>query len=99
MPDVIRIQMKSGVGYGLGHILYAGITLENGRVQQSNFDTYRSLRINEMPEVEVAIVKSAASPTGVGEPGVPPVGPAVANAWAKLTGKRVRNLPFLPIDA
>jgi len=98
-PDIIRAQMEGGIGYGLGHILYAGITLKNGRVQQSNFDTYRSLRINEMPEVEVAIVKSAASPTGVGEPGVPPIGPAVANAWAKLTGKRVRNLPFLPIDA
>ena len=91
--------MKSGVGYGPGHILYAGITLENGRVQQSNFATYRSLRINEMPEVEVAVVKSAASPTGVGEPGVPPVGPAVANAWAILNDKRVRNLPFLPFDA
>ncbi|MBU1211838.1 MAG: xanthine dehydrogenase family protein molybdopterin-binding subunit [Alphaproteobacteria bacterium] len=98
-PDIIRAQMEGGVGYGLGHILYAGITLDKGRVVQSNFDTYRSLRINEMPEVEVAIVKSAEAPTGVGEPGVPPIGPAVANAWAKLTGKRVRNLPFAPISS
>lgn len=96
-PDVIRAQMEGGVGYGLGHILYAGITLDKGRVVQSNFDNYRSLRINEMPEVDVTIVKSAEAPTGVGEPGVPPIGPAVANAWAKLTGKRVRNLPFAPI--
>ncbi len=98
-PDVVRAQMEGGVGYGLGHILYAGLTLDKGRIMQSNFDTYRSLRINEMPEVEVTIVKSAEAPTGVGEPGVPPIGPAVANAWAKLTGKRVRNLPFAPIES
>jgi len=96
-PDIIRAQMEGGVGYGLGHILCAGLTLDKGRVVQSNFDTYRSLRINEMPEVEVTIVKSAEAPTGVGEPGVPPIGPAVANAWAKLTGKRVRALPFASV--
>lgn len=93
-PDIVRAQMEGGIGYGLGHVLYSAITLDKGRVAQSNFDTYRSLRINEMPEVEVAIVKSAEPPTGVGEPGTPPVGPAVANAWARLTGKRVRDLPF-----
>ena len=97
-PDIVRAQMEGGIGYGLGHILYAGLTLDKGRVQQSNFDAYRSLRINEMPEVAVTIIKSAEAPTGVGEPGVPPIGPAVANAWAKLTGKRVRQLPFLPIE-
>lgn len=98
-PDVVVAQMEGGVGYGLGHILYAGLTLDKGRVVQSNFDTYRSLRINEMPDVEVTVVKSAEPPTGVGEPGTPPIGPAVANAWAKLTGKRVRNLPFAPLES
>ncbi len=94
-PDIVRAQMEGGVGFGLGHILYSAITMENGEIVQKNFDTYRSLRIGEMPDVEVTIVKSAESPTGVGEPGVPPIGPAVANAWAKLTGTRVRKLPFL----
>ncbi|MEQ8823470.1 MAG: xanthine dehydrogenase family protein molybdopterin-binding subunit [Filomicrobium sp.] len=93
-PDIVRAQIEGGVGYGLGHILYSELTLDKGRVEQENFDTYRSLRINEMPDVKVAIVKSAEAPTGVGEPGLPPIGPAVANAWAKLTGKRVRHLPF-----
>lgn len=93
-PNVIRAQMEGGIGYGLGHALYAEVTLDKGRVRETNFDTYRSLRINEMPEVEVTIVKSAEPPTGVGEPGVPPISPAVANAWAKLTGTRVRHLPF-----
>lgn len=93
-PNVIRAQMEGGLGYGLGHALYAEITLNKGRVVQTNFDTYRSLRINEMPEVEVTIIKSDEAPTGVGEPGTPPVAPAVANAWRKLTGTPVRHLPF-----
>ena len=62
---------------------------------QSNFHDYRSLRINEMPEVEVAIVQSSEPPTGVGEPGVPPIGPAVANAWRGLTGQPVRRSPIV----
>lgn len=94
-PNVIRAQMEGCIGYGLGHALYGEVTLgEGGVVQQSNFDTYRSLRIGEMPEVEVAIIASSARPTGVGEPGLPPAAPAVANAWRKLTGKAVRRLPF-----
>lgn len=94
-PNVIRAQMESGIGYGLGHALYSEIALgEGGIVQQENFDSYRSLRIAEMPEVEVAILASDANPTGVGEPGLPPLAPAVANAWRKLTGKAVRRLPF-----
>jgi isoquinoline 1-oxidoreductase beta subunit len=94
-PDVIRAQMEGGIGYGLGHALYGEITLaEGGQVMQRNFDSYRSLRIGEMPEVEVAIIPSAEKPTGVGEPGVPPIAPAVANAWRRLTGKAVRRLPF-----
>lgn len=94
-PNVIRAQMEGGTGFGLGHALYAELVLgEGGRVAQGNFDTYRSLRINEMPEVEVAIIKSSENPTGVGEPGVPCIAPATANAWRLLTGKSVRRLPF-----
>jgi isoquinoline 1-oxidoreductase subunit beta len=80
--------------YGLSAILYGAIDLEDGRVKQSNFNDYRVLRINEMPPIEVHIVPSTEKPTGIGEPGVPPIGPAVANAWAKLTGQRVFELPF-----
>jgi len=63
-------------------------------VRQTNFDAYRSLRIAEMPQVEVTIIPSSEKPTGVGEPGVPPIGPAVANAWRALTGVVVARLPF-----
>ena len=93
-PDVIRAQMEGGIGYGLGAALWSEITLVEGRVQQSNFNDYRGLRIEEMPAVEVHIVPSQEKPTGVGEPGVPPIAPAVANALFHLTGKRVRRLPF-----
>jgi isoquinoline 1-oxidoreductase beta subunit len=87
--------MEGGVGFGLGHALYGEIELgEGGQVEQHNFDGYRSLRMSEMPEVEVVIVKSAENPTGVGEPGLPPLAPAVANAWRNLTGKVVNRLPF-----
>ena len=95
-PNIMRAQVEGGVGYGLGHALYSEITVgDGGVVQQSNFDTYRSLRIGEMPDVEVAIIKSTADPTGIGEPGLPPAAPAVANAWRKLTGKVVERLPFI----
>lgn len=93
-PNVVKAQMEGGIGFGLGAVLHDAITLDKGVVQQSNFDDYRSLRIHEMPEVIVSIIKSAEPPTGVGEPGVPPIGPAVANAWAKLTGTRLRQLPL-----
>lgn len=95
-PDVIRAQMEGGIGFGVGHILYADLPLDGGRVVPKNFDSYRSLRINEMPEVEVVIVKSSEKPTGVGEPGVPPVGPAIANAMARLGVQRPRSLPMVP---
>ncbi|WP_376097977.1 molybdopterin cofactor-binding domain-containing protein [Roseomonas sp. CCTCC AB2023176] len=94
-PDVIRAQMEGGIGFGLGHALYAEVPLVEGRVVPSNFDEYRSLRINEMPEIEVTIVESREPPTGVGEPSVPPIAPAVANALARLTGERQRRLPFV----
>jgi isoquinoline 1-oxidoreductase beta subunit len=93
-PDQVRAQMEGGIGFGLGAILKSRITLDKGRVAEGNFDGYEVLRIDEMPTVEVYIVKSAESPTGVGEPGVPPIGPAVANAMFQATGKRIRMLPF-----
>ena len=94
-PDIIRAQMEGGIGFGLGHILYAEQTLDQGRPVAGNFNTYRSLRINEMPKVDVTIVASTEKPTGVGEPGVPPVGPAVANAMAMLGLTRPRQLPIV----
>jgi isoquinoline 1-oxidoreductase subunit beta len=93
-PDVVRAQMEGGIGYGLAAALWSEVTLVQGRVQQRNFDDYRPLRIDDMPAVEVYIVPSGAAPTGVGEPGVPPIAPAVANALFHLTGQRVRRLPF-----
>jgi isoquinoline 1-oxidoreductase beta subunit len=93
-PDVIRAQMEGGIGYALGALYRGEVEIKDGAAVQNNFHTYRPLRINEMPKVEVFIAQSTASPTGVGEPGVPPLGPAVANAVAKLGGPRVRRLPF-----
>jgi isoquinoline 1-oxidoreductase beta subunit len=93
-PDVVRAQMEGGIGFGLSAALYSAITLKDGVVEQSNFHDYPPLRINEMPRVEVHIVASGSNPTGVGEPGVPPIAPAVANAIFAATGKRLRNLPF-----
>ncbi len=93
-PDIIKAQMQGGIGFGLGAILKGAITLDGGKVVETNFDSYDVLRMVEMPQVEVHIVPSSENPTGVGEPGVPPIGPAVANAVAALTGKRVRVLPL-----
>jgi isoquinoline 1-oxidoreductase beta subunit len=94
-PDIIRAQMEGGIGFGLGHALFAEVRLDEGRPVAGNFDGYRSLRIQEMPEVEVTIVRSNENPTGVGEPGVPPIGPAVANALARLGLNRPRQLPIV----
>lgn len=93
-PDQIRAQMEGGVGFGLGAILSEELTLTEGVVDQSNYDAYTPLRIDQMPVVEVHILPSDAAPTGVGEPGVPPIGPAVANALYAATKKRVRVLPI-----
>ena len=98
-PEMVEAQLQSGVGFGLGAALFNAVPIENGRAMAANFDEYRSLRIHEMPQVEVYTVESAAPPTGVGEPGVPPIAPAVANAWFRLTGKRVRRLPFAAAQA
>jgi isoquinoline 1-oxidoreductase beta subunit len=93
-PDVIRAQVESGVGYGLGAALRNQITLTDGLVDQSNFDSYEPLRISDMPKVEVHIIPSQAAPTGIGEPGVPPLAPAVSNAIFQATGKRLNALPW-----
>jgi len=97
-PDTIAAQIEGGVAFGLSAALHGQITLKGGRVVQSNFHDYEVLRLNEMPEVEVHILPSGEKPGGVGEPGVPPVAPAVANAIFALTGSRVRRLPIRPED-
>ena len=94
-PDVIRAQVEGGVGYATGHILYGEVPIVAGRPTVSNFNDYRSLRIMEMPEVEVVIVASTERPSGIGEPGVPPCGPAIANALAKLGRDRPTHLPMV----
>ena len=93
-PDIVKAQIEGGIGFGMGHALYGAITFDQGKVVQSNFHDYRVMRMNEMPSVEVHIVPSQADPSGVGEPGVPPIAPAIANAVAALTGKRARSLPL-----
>lgn len=93
-PDVVRAQMEGGIGFGLAAALHSAITLKDGVVEQSNFHQYPPLRINEMPKVEVYIMTSTENPTGVGEPGTPVIAPAVANAIAAATGKRLRSLPL-----
>ncbi len=93
-PDTVVAQLEGATGFGLCAALYGEITLERGRVQQSNFHDYRMLRMHEMPPVEVVIVPSNEASTGVGEPGVPTVAPALCNALFRATGKRVRRLPI-----
>jgi len=93
-PDIVRAQMEGGIGFGLSAALHSAITLKDGLVQQSNFHDYPALRIHEMPAIEVYIVPSTDKPSGVGEPGVPVIAPAVANALAAATGKRIRTLPL-----
>jgi isoquinoline 1-oxidoreductase beta subunit len=93
-PDNVRAQMESGIAYGLGAALDGAITLDGGVVQEANFDRYKTLRMHDMPVVEVHFVPSTETPTGVGEPGLPPIAPAVANAVASITGKPVRRLPL-----
>ena len=98
-PDVVKAQMEGGIGFGLSAALYGRITLKDGVVEQSNFHDYPVLRINEMPAVDVYIVPSNDKPTGVGEPAVPVIAPAVANAFAAATGRRLRSLPLSFADA
>jgi isoquinoline 1-oxidoreductase beta subunit len=93
-PDVVTAQIEGAIGFAQSIALRNQVTLKNGRVEQSNFDDYEPTRMREMPAVEVHIVKSAERPTGIGEPGVPPLAPAIANAIFAATGKRMHSLPL-----
>ena len=95
-PDIVRAQIEGGVIYGLSAVLYGKITMDKGRVQQTNFDTYPVMRMDEAPRIEVHIVQSTADPGGVGEPGTSGAIAAVCNAVFAATGKRVRTLPIDP---
>jgi isoquinoline 1-oxidoreductase beta subunit len=92
-PDTVEAQIQSSIVYGLTAALYGAITIEQGRVVESNFHNYRMLRMPEMPEIEVHLIESDARPGGIGEAALPPLAPAVANAIFAATGKRVRKLP------
>ncbi len=94
-PLTIEAQMQSAIAFGLGAALHSEITFKDGKVEQSNFNDYIVLRLDEMPKVEVHIVPSTEKMGGVGEPGLPPIAPAVGNAVFALTGKRSRSLPFV----
>jgi isoquinoline 1-oxidoreductase beta subunit len=94
-PEVAKSQVESAIAFGLSAAYYQEIMIEEGRIVSANFDDYQVLRMNEMPRVEVQFVKTNAAPTGLGEPGVPPIAPALANAMFRLTGKRVRTLPLV----
>jgi len=93
-PNIVAMQMESGIGFGLSAALMGAITLKDGAVEQSNFHDYPVLRMNQAPRIEVHIVPSAEKPTGVGEPATPVIAPALANALAALGGKPVRSLPL-----
>jgi isoquinoline 1-oxidoreductase beta subunit len=93
-PDSVKAQMEGGIIYGLSAALLGEITVKDGAIEQSNFDDYPMMRINDAPATEVYIVSSTKHPTGCGEPGVPPIAPAVANALFAATGQRIRKLPI-----
>jgi isoquinoline 1-oxidoreductase beta subunit len=97
-PDLIQSQVESAIAFGLSAALKGEITIDKGRVQQSNFDDYPMLTMDEMPEVEVHIIPSTEAQGGIGEPGLPPVAPAVCNAIFAATGKRLRRLPIRAAD-
>jgi isoquinoline 1-oxidoreductase beta subunit len=97
-PDNVIAQMQGGIVFGITAALKAQATIKNGRMQQSNFHDYPILRMDEMPLVEVYIVPSDRRSTGIGEMGVPPIAPAVANAVYAATGKRIRHIPIKPQD-
>jgi isoquinoline 1-oxidoreductase beta subunit len=93
-PDIIRAQVEGAVGFALSSVLRNKITLKDGVVQETNFDTYEPTRMSEMPVVEVHIMASTVAPTGIGEPGVPVIAPAISNAVFAATGRRLRSLPL-----
>ena len=93
-PKIVESQITSGIIYGLSAALWGEVTLEEGKVHQTNFDNYRVLRMNDAPELEVHLIESTESPGGIGEPSTAVVAPAVANALFAASGRRVRALPF-----
>ena len=97
-PETIRAQMEGAIIYGLTAALKGEITIAGGRVEQSNFNDYDMVRMSEAPKVEVHIMESGDAPGGIGEPGTPPIAPAVCNAIFAATGKPVRRLPIRPED-
>jgi isoquinoline 1-oxidoreductase beta subunit len=97
-PAIVEAQIQSGIVYGLSAALKGGITIKNGRVEQQNFHQFEVLRIDEMPVVEVHIIKNENAPGGIGEASTPTTAPAVANAIFAITGKRLRRLPIRPED-
>ena len=94
-PDTVVAQMQGGVNFGLTAALFGAINIAKGRVAQHNFYDYQMVRLANAPHIDVEIVTSSGPPTGVGEPGTPPIAPAVANAIFAVTGKRIRTLPFV----
>jgi isoquinoline 1-oxidoreductase beta subunit len=97
-PDNVAAQMQSGIVFGRTAALKAETTIKNGRVQQTNFHDYPLLRMDEMPQIDVYIVPSDRRASGIGEMGVSPIAPAVANAVYAATGKRIRHIPIKPED-
>jgi isoquinoline 1-oxidoreductase beta subunit len=93
-PDVIRAQVEGGIGYGIGHVMRAEVTLEEGAPVQSNFHDYETLRIYDLSNIETHIVPSTEAPTGIGEPGTPPAGPALANAISASGAALTTHLPM-----
>ena len=93
-PDIVTAQLEGSVNYGLSMAMLGNITMKNGVVQQNNFYDYEVLHMNDTPVIEAYQIPSPVAPTGIGEVGVPPIGPAIGNAVFALTGKRVRALPF-----
>ena len=97
-PDGVRAQVESAAIYGLSAAMHDAITIQGGRVEQSNFNDYEMPRIEETAKIEVHVVESTEEPTGIGEPGLPVVAPAICNAVFTLTGKRIRRLPIRAED-
>jgi isoquinoline 1-oxidoreductase beta subunit len=98
-PDQVEAQMQGGILHGLSAALWGHVTFDKGVVSPRNFDRYRIIRMREVPQITVQVVNSGGPLGGVGEPGVPPIAPAIANAYARLTGKRIRTLPFFPTQS
>jgi isoquinoline 1-oxidoreductase beta subunit len=93
-PDTVEAQLQSSIIFGMGAALKHQITMTNGRVQETNYHNFQPVRMNEAPKIDIVLVKSTEKPGGIGEPATAVVAPAIANAVAKLTGKRVRRLPI-----